>query len=831
MPMTPCLSGASCNPCSDASWRGAATCDGAGRVTAISLTAQQKMFATLPTEIGLLSSLQSLTAEGNSNLHGYLPTQLALPSLQALNLASTNISGTLPQALLSSPHLQSVLAFATQLSGTVPSMGLSGLHNFTVLDVHATRLSGTLPPIIGHIGGMRSTNVEYPFGLAPTLSVDSTRISGTVPTQVGMLDALNGLYLYETRLSGTVPSQLGQLTRAQSCHLFSSSFSGSLPTSLGKMKSLLHFAIFGNKLSGTLPPTLASLTELRPGLCLLTATQAGLPDTPDTNHFDCPFPDLPPACRSLLSTCTADPSPPPPPAVPPPMLCSNLCFLLYGAPTHGCRDGGEGSEGSECAYGQDCLNCGPRYYFPPPSPPPPSPPPALPPPLPPTVPPPTPPPNRVAYVSEVAFGSTGAFLLVMCFLWWFLSLLWRQKDKEKKALLTELTELKSDENLFGPMHIVLDDGVRLPLHAAFARLLGDAQLEQQHAPPSAKDAASMPSQSAQTSSKFAGVAADLRMGEPKDAALGVAHFLRLPEVELAQRISRGISAIVDEIEAHGSAEDRECLDYVLRQPAGSSHLLFPNSPYPRDCDAAGLRADRRNASGEGMRLGDFVAHPHARVAQLSEAHVLALRLYSTAVYKLINIPLRDLERRGPHPLAATVQFLADAIRRLRAVHASEPPSTSFVKPGSKTVDIWRGLRDLQVTEQFEASGGSELAPMSTTTSVRVALTYSSGAATSSLILKIATKSFFDRGASMEFVSAFPAELEILFPPLVRHPLTARLDASARSIASVPPWLTDTRACVDHVRVQTYLKPTGRKEFVEVAERRFTVIEVEPRLAS
>ena len=41
---------------------------------------------------------------------------------------------------------------------------------------------------------------------------------------------------------------------------------------------------------------------------------------------------------------------------------------------------------------------------------------------------------------------------------------------------------------------------------------------------------------------------------------------------------------------------------VLLAKAGSSPLLFPNSPFPRDCDAGGLRDDRKTAAGEGMSL-------------------------------------------------------------------------------------------------------------------------------------------------------------------------------------------------------------------------------------
>ena len=90
----------------------------------------------------------------------------------------------------------------------------------------------------------------------------------------------------------------------------------------------------------------------------------------------------------------------------------------------------------------------------------------------------------------------------------------------------------------------------------------------------------------------------LVLGAPHDAALGLASLLKVDMLELFGKLARGVSAIVEEIEAHGTAVDCECLEYVLRQRAGSSPELFVNSPHARDCDAKGLRHDRIAASGE-----------------------------------------------------------------------------------------------------------------------------------------------------------------------------------------------------------------------------------------
>jgi hypothetical protein len=118
-------------------------------------------------------------------------------------------------------------------------------------------------------------------------------------------------------------------------------------------------------------------------------------------------------------------------------------------------------------------------------------------------------------------------------------------------------------------------------------------------------------------------------GQLMDAALGINHFMKVTDNHVYTGMAGGVNAIVAEIERAGTEEGKECLNYVLNMRAGSSPKRFPNSLVARDCDAKGLRKDRRLPSGAGMQLDDFVAHEHAITAQLSRAHVLALRLYST----------------------------------------------------------------------------------------------------------------------------------------------------------------------------------------------------------
>ena len=104
------------------------------------------------------------------------------------------------------------------------------------------------------------------------------------------------------------------------------------------------------------------------------------------------------------------------------------------------------------------------------------------------------------------------------------------------------------------------------------------------------------------------------------------------------------------------------------------------------------------------------------------------------------------------------------------------------------------MKDVRAPSTFMEHGGTELAPMSTTTDLSVAVRYSSPSPQSPpLIFKIRTANLMDRGGDIQFLSAFPAEREILYGPL------------------------------------TFLQPTGVAEEVVVSGLKFSVTEVEARI--
>ena len=153
----------------------------------------------------------------------------------------------------------------------------------------------------------------------------------------------------------------------------------------------------------------------------------------------------------------------------------------------------------------------------------------------------------------------------------------------------------------------------------------------------------------------------------------------------------------------------------------------------------------------------MLTHDDARKAKLGRHHILALRLYTTSSYSRINDPLRADPLPRPHPFAATVYFISEAIKMLRAVAASMPDAhTERV--------FWHGLKDIGITSEFIQKGGTDFACVSTTASPEVAVFNFANSALP-LVFKVVSKTCINRGADIAFLSVLPGEQEYIYPPL------------------------------------------------------------------
>jgi len=246
-----------------------------------------------------------------------------------------------------------------------------------------------------------------------------------------------------------------------------------------------------------------------------------------------------------------------------------------------------------------------------------------------------------------------------------------------------------------------------------------------------------------------------------------------------------------ERDAHGFC-DADWLRYVYEEAALETPL------------EEGMPADVLDRGHAGMTLDDFVKHPSALSAKLTRAEVLALRLYTTSMYRSINKPLRDGCSEGrPHPFPALVANLSAGLSSLRG---NGTTGGDMCTPRGGRV-LWRGVRDFDLSDEFKERGGTELAPMSTSMSQSVAAEYATrNNARYSLLLRLNASSFMDSGCDISFLSAFPEEQEFLYPPGTYLSLK---DGSMRKHERVP-----------------ITRQTSRSELLQ-HEAEVTIVDVEP----
>jgi len=265
-----------------------------------SLTLERNsLTGSIPKEIGNLSKLTSLNLYWNSSLNGAIPAELGqLTELTSLYLSFNDFSGTIPLELGNLEKLHTLWLQGNSLSGSIPSeLGklinlrgnlyldrnllngsipaeLGNLINITRLDLANNRLSGSIPAEMANLTNLTSLwlNNNSLSGGIPSelgnltkltyLNLSSNSLSGSIPVELGNLTKLAYLYLYSNTLSGSIPAELGKLTNLTRLYLYSNSLSGSIPAELGNLTNLTSLDLYNNSLSGSIPAELGNLTKL-----------------------------------------------------------------------------------------------------------------------------------------------------------------------------------------------------------------------------------------------------------------------------------------------------------------------------------------------------------------------------------------------------------------------------------------------------------------------------------------------------------------------------------------------------------------------------------------
>ena len=158
------------NPCnySIGQWYGVFCYDlQVGLITALSLDMFHPIIGTFPSQLGLISSLISITAVFN------------------------NISGTIPESFCNLTEMYILQLPSNSLSGSIPTC-IGNLKELVEIDFSLNKLTGSIPNEIGYL-----TKLNY-------LILYGNSLNHTIPNGISNLNSLYNIYLNENDLTGNI---------------------------------------------------------------------------------------------------------------------------------------------------------------------------------------------------------------------------------------------------------------------------------------------------------------------------------------------------------------------------------------------------------------------------------------------------------------------------------------------------------------------------------------------------------------------------------------------------------------------------------------------------
>ena len=219
-------------------------------------------------------------------------------------------------------------------------------------------------------------------------------------------------------------------------------------------------------------------------------------------------------------------------------------------------------------------------------------------------------------------------------------------------------------------------------------------------------------------------------------------------VGLMGRVKPLVRSMEEECTANDDGKWKKDYMYVVYQPAYEA-VLDPSQPHRV-----------RDQGHGGKTLHDFVNSFIAMEAKLSQAEVAALRMYTGPFYIPWNSALR-LNHLNPtllHNWQTCISVLVSAVLKLQYL--------------SKKGTVYRGVNEskAKIHDRFyketgdDFAGGVELAFMSTSTDENVALEYARRGSTTDCTIFTIPFNMTTRGATVQWVSQYPYENELLYPP-------------------------------------------------------------------
>jgi len=161
------------------------------------------------------------------------------------------LSGAIPSEIGKLTILNTLSVVGNELTGMIPTE-IGKMSNLIGVELAHNAISGTIP-----------SQIENTKETAKVLWLSNNIMFGTIPTQIGRLTKLEKLELDENSFSGSIPSEVGLMTSLYLMNLRGNNFSGMIPSEIGLLTNLKEIRLDRNNFMGTIPREILFLERLR----------------------------------------------------------------------------------------------------------------------------------------------------------------------------------------------------------------------------------------------------------------------------------------------------------------------------------------------------------------------------------------------------------------------------------------------------------------------------------------------------------------------------------------------------------------------------------------
>jgi hypothetical protein len=156
---------------------------------------KNNLSGTIPTQILNLQNLRTFRFSQNPGITGTIPTEIGgMFSLDSLSLHNCNLTGPIPSELGSLEHLNELELGSNRLSGTIP-YEMFQMEKLKILELQENQFSGKLPS-------------ECKMPSLELLNIAWNDFSGKIPHVIGRPQRLNLINLMSSGFTGSLPETL-----------------------------------------------------------------------------------------------------------------------------------------------------------------------------------------------------------------------------------------------------------------------------------------------------------------------------------------------------------------------------------------------------------------------------------------------------------------------------------------------------------------------------------------------------------------------------------------------------------------------------------------------